>query len=139
MGREPRPGRRACYSTIAAFAWSALLVAGAFTVPIYSGAQSTASGNGPIQSVATSSTLVAVNGQWVLIPIAVPVVITLLVWIALHRKCSRGSSIASFVAWVLVGMLAVFCLVAAFTIGFFIVPVAALLAYATSRTPLGTA
>jgi hypothetical protein len=139
MGGGLRPGRRAFYSTIAAFAWSVLLVVAAFTVPIYSGAESAVSSSGSIQSVATSSTLVAVNGQWVLIPIFVPAVITLLVWIALHRKCSRGSNLASFVAWALVGLLAVFCLVAAFTIGVFIVPVAALLAYATFRTPLATA
>jgi hypothetical protein len=122
-----------------ALAWSVALVVGALVVPVYGGGQSVASGSGPIRSVAVSSTLVAVNGPWVLIPIAIPVVVTLLVWIALHRKCSRGSSTASFLAWVMVGLLSVFCLVEAFTIGFFIVPVAALLAYATSRTPLGTA
>ncbi len=108
-------------------------------MPVYSDAQSTASGSGPIRSIAASSTLVAVNGQWVLIPVAVPAAITLLVLIALRRKCSRGSTTASFIAWVLVGLLAVFCLVGAFTIGLFIVPVAGLLAYAASRTPLGTA
>jgi hypothetical protein len=80
-----------------------------------------------------------VNGFAAVIPVAAPAVVTALVWLALHWKRSRGSSTGGVLAWVLVCLLWSFCLLGAFTIGLLVVPVAALLAYATLRTPLGSA
>jgi hypothetical protein len=127
------------YSTAAAFGWSVALIAGAFTVPVRGGGEGFASGHGSVRIIATGSTLVSVNGFAAVIPVAVPAVVSALVWLALHWKRSRGSGTAGVLAWVLVGLLWAFCLVGAFTIGLLVVPVAALLAYATLRTPLGSA
>jgi len=140
MGRvQSRSGRRTFFCTIAALAWSAGLVVAAFTVPVYGGGQSAGSPNGLSRSLSAGATLVAVNGLWVLVPVAAPAAVTVLVWIALRYKRSRGSGTANLAAWVMVGSLSLFCLVGASTIGLAIVPVGALLAYATARTPLGTA
>ena len=99
-------------------------------------ASSTVSG---VRRVAISTSLVGVNGLWVLIPVAVPAVLTGLAWIALHRKCSRASKQAGAVAWAIVVLLCAFCVVGAFSIGVAIAPVAALLGYAASRTPIAAA
>jgi hypothetical protein len=108
-------------------------------VPVYSGESASATSGGiSIARDAMSSSLVAVNGIRILIPVAIPAVLTVLVWIALHRKCSRSSQAAGVVAWVIVGLLSAFCVVGALSIGLFIVPVAALLACAASLTPAGT-
>jgi hypothetical protein len=135
-----RYGRRSFNATVVAFGWSLALVVATFLVPVYSGvgesASSTFSG---VRRVAISPSLVGVNGLWVLIPVAVPVVLTVLVWIALHRKCSRGSKQAGVIAWSMVVLLCAFCVVGAFSIGVAIAPVATLLGYAAFRTPIGAA
>ena len=117
--RHPLPFRL----TGAAFVWSLLLMAGAFWVPVYSG-----SGFG------TTSTLVAVNGLWVLAPVCVPAVLTAFTWVALHRKCSRDSRAAGFAASAVIAVLAAFNLVAMFSIGVFILPVTLLLVCAARLT-----
>jgi hypothetical protein len=135
-----RYGRRAFNATVVAFGWSLALVVTAFLVPVYSGVgQSASSTFSGVRRIAISSSLVGVNGLSVLIPVAAPAVLTVLVWIALHRKCSRGSKQAGAVAWAMVVLLCAFCVVGAFSIGVAIVPVAALLGYAVSRTPIGAA
>ena len=89
MEQEPSgDGRRAFWFTVGAFAWGAALVIAAALVPVYG--SSTASPPFGTPHASASSTLVQVNGLRVLIPIAVPAVIAALVWVALHRKCSRG-------------------------------------------------
>ena len=73
-----------------------------------------------------SFTLVAVNGLGVLVPVGIPLVISVLVRCALHRKCSRGGPFAGYLAWMLVVVLALGCVVAGASIGLLIVPVAVL-------------
>lgn len=128
-------GRRAFWLTIAALAWSAALVGGAFVLPLYG--SSGASSTGAYWS--GSLTLVDVNGLGVLVPVGIPVMISALVWFALHRKCSRGGPIAGYLAWTLVVVLALGCVVAAASIGVLILPVALLLGSAAAITPLGPA
>ena len=79
--------------------------------------------------------MVAVNGLGVLGPVGIPLLISAVVWFALHRKCSRGGPIAGYVAWTLVAVLALGCLVAAASIGLLIVPVVLLLGRAAALTP----
>jgi hypothetical protein len=86
-----------------------------------------------------SLTLVAGNGLGVLVPVGIPLLVSALVWFALHRKCSRGGSLAAYVAWMLVAVLAFGCLVVAASIGLLMVPVALLLARAAAITPSGLA
>ncbi|HET7048670.1 MAG TPA: hypothetical protein VFI54_10425 [Solirubrobacteraceae bacterium] len=113
-------GRRAFVLTVLAFVWSIGLLAAALFAPEYG-----------------STTLVEENGSGVLLPVAVPAVISAAVWLALWRKCTRGGSVSGVVAWTFVSLLAVFCLLALASIGMFVIPVAVLLAWAVSVTPPG--
>ena len=79
--------------------------------------------------------MVAVNGLGVLVPVGIPLLISAFVWFALHRKCSRGGPIAEYLAWTLVTVLALGCLVAAASIGLLVVPVVLLLGRAAAITP----
>ena len=130
-----RQGRYAFWLTSVAVVWSAALVGGAFTVPVYSSSGTSSTG----AHVSGSLTLVAVNGLGVLVPIGIPLLISALVWFALHRKCSRGGRFAGYLAWMLVAVLALGCVVAAASIGLLIVPVALLLGRAAAITPSGPA
>ena len=112
------PGRQAVVSTICAFAWSIGLLLAALFAPEYG-----------------SATLVQENGSGVLLVVAVPAAVSVAVWFALWRKCSHGARVWGYVAWFCVGVLALFCLLALFSIGLFVVPVALLLARATVLTP----
>jgi hypothetical protein len=125
-----RHGLLAFWLTVAAFGWSLALVVGAFVVPVYSGSgASTISG-----SFSTNVTLVAQNGLAVLLPVAVPAGLTLFVWIALHRKCSRNSRVAGVAASAAIAVLAAFNTLALFSIGIFIMPVTLLLVWAACLT-----
>jgi hypothetical protein len=121
--------------TVLAVGWGAALLVAAIVFPAYS--SSTASAPSGISAPSASATLVQVNGLGVLLPVGLPALIAAVVWFALHRKCSRGSRASGYVAWTLVWLLIAFCLVAIASIGMFVVPVAALLAGATSLTPSG--
>jgi len=135
MGR----GRWAFALTLAGFAWGVALVAGAFVVPVYSGLSVSAGSSGEQVTHSYSSTLVEENGFGVLIPVAIPLVLAALVWFALHRRCSRGSRWGGPIAWSLVAVLGLFSLVAVWTIGVFVLPVAVLLGIAASLTPVASA
>jgi hypothetical protein len=100
-----------------ALAWGVALIAAALLVPVYG-----------------SATLVAENGADVLIPVGIPAVVSAAVWVALHVKCSRGGRAPDLVAWLLIGLLGAFCLVAILSIGVFVLPVAALLAIGAAMT-----
>lgn len=117
---QPARGHRAFVLTASAFVWSIGLLAAALLAPAYG-----------------SATLVDENGSWVLVVVAVPAVISTLVWLALWRKCTRGASVSGVMAWTCVSLLAVFCLIALASIGMFVIPVAVLLAWAAAVTPSG--
>jgi hypothetical protein len=137
-----RLGRWAFGLTVAAFLWAVALIAAAFLAPAYSGSESSSVSdpNGTTTSGPrhTTSTLVEENGLEVLVPIAVPALITVLVWFALHHKCSRGSRASDRIAWAAVAVLAALCMLASLSVGPFMLPVALLLAAATALTPAGT-
>jgi hypothetical protein len=113
-------GRRAFVLTLLAFAWSTGLLVAALYAPEYG-----------------STTLVQENGSGVLIPVGIPAVISAAVWLALWCRCTRGGAVSGVVAWTCVSLLGLFCLIALASIGLFVMPVAVLLAGATSLTPLG--
>jgi hypothetical protein len=131
--RTTRQGYHAFWLTATALIWSAALVGAAFLLPVYGSSEVSSTGTHSSRSL----TLVAVNGLGVLIPAGIPLVISAVVWVALHRKCSRGGSIAGYLAWALVAVLALGCLIAVASIGLFVVPVALLLARAAAITPRG--
>lgn len=78
-----------------------------------------------------------VNGLRVLIPVALPAVVTALVWLALHRRCARGGRAGSNLAWALISVLVVGCVVAIASVGVLVAPAVALLAGAAYLTPSG--
>jgi len=127
-------GRQAFWLTVAALVWSAALVGAAVWFPAYSSSSASSAGT----HLSGSLTLVEVNGLWALVPMGVPLIVVVLAWAALHRKCSRGSRVAGYVASALVAVLVAGCLVALASVGLFIVPVAALLAGAVVITPSGS-
>jgi hypothetical protein len=114
------PGRQAFVLTVLAFVWSAGLFAAALFAPAYG-----------------STTLVQENGSGVLLVVAFPAVISAAVWLALWRRCTRGGAVSGVVAWTCVSLLGLFCLIALASIGLFVIPVAVLLACATSLTTPG--
>jgi hypothetical protein len=130
-----RRGQLAFGLTALAFVWAVALIAGAFVVPLYSGEEGGTSLGRSFGPVNTSSTLIAQNGLWVLVPVAVPAVMSLLVWIALRRKCMTNSRAASVAASAGTGVLAVFNTIAMFSIGVFVLPVTVLLIWAVAITP----
>ena len=125
--------RRSLRLAAAALAWSLALIPAAFYAPAYHGERSSSTG----AIIHTSATLVHVNGDWVLIVVAVPALLSAVVWIALaHRERSR---VASLVASATVVVLGAFNMLAILSIGIFIVPATAALAWAVWRNPAATA
>lgn len=135
--RQARRGKWAFGLTATAFAWAVALVIAAMSLPVYSGSRSDGGTGGITTTTTTTTTLVGENGLGVLGVVVLPAVLTVLVWLALHRRCSRGSASSGWAAWGLVGLLWVFCLLAALSVGVFALPVALLLACAAALTPRG--
>jgi fatty acid desaturase len=130
-GRRQREDRRNRMSTIlilVAAVWSLGLVIAAVALPVYNG-ESITNANGV---TFVSETLVAQNGAWVLIPVAVPLVVCGVVALALRRKRALGSAHGGRVAWAAIGLLGVFTLLSIPSIGLVIIPVVILLARAVT-------
>jgi hypothetical protein len=119
-------GRWAFGLTVTAFAWGVVLIVAALVAPAYS----VDAGPGGQQ---TTTTLVDENGMWVLGVVAIPAVIAAIVSAVLHRRCTTGRRAGA--AWVLVAVLGVFSVLSLPTIGIFVLPVVALLAFAAKLTP----
>jgi hypothetical protein len=129
-------GRRAFRLTAAAFLWSVGLAVAALVAPVYSGTDTTSGTGIPTVTTHSSSTLVGENGLGILLVLAVPTIVTVLVWLALHDKCSHARRTSGYVAWGLIGLLSAFCLLGVLSIGIFVLPVALLLASAARLTPV---
>lgn len=116
---------------LAALLWSAALVAGALTIPVYDseayvGSASVAAGSGQVlhqtgSVTHTSATLVQVNGSHALAVAAFPLLVTVLVALAIGRP--RSGRMAAAFAWVCIGMLGILTLLSMLTIGTFLLPV----------------
>ena len=115
-----RSGLAARILLILALAYSTALIAAGFLVPMYSGSSSSSDG----VTEETSDTLVGVNGVNVLIVLAIPLLITIAVGIALRWGTSARRM---GLAWTLTGGFAAFTLLAMMSIGVFLLPVVAAL------------
>jgi hypothetical protein len=120
-GQSSGSGRRAILLTTLAFLWSIGLVIAALVVPFYG-----------------SATLVDENGRGVLLWVGAPAAVTLVAWLALWHRCSRGGRGSGYLAWACVYGLIALSLVGILSIGLFIAPAAVLLAFAVSGTPAGS-
>lgn len=129
MARDDPRQRRGLRLAAAALAWSLALIPVAFLAPVYSGERS----NSTAPSIHTSATLVDVNGAWVLVPVAVPALLALVVWVALSRR--EHSRAARLIAIATVVVLGAFNLLAMLSIGIFIVPATVLAAWAVWGSP----
>jgi hypothetical protein len=106
-----------------AFIWSLGLILAALVLPAYDVSQAS-----PAGPTLYTVTMVRENGGWVLIPVAVPAALCAVVGLALRR--GRRT-----IAWAATGVLAAFALLLIASIGLFVIPVAALLAWAIAATP----
>jgi hypothetical protein len=111
----------------AAGIWALVLLVGAFVVPVYGTARYITSGTsadispGPVR---LTLTVVDVNGLAGAVEMALPLLVTLVLGIALYRGVDRFSLV---VAWSATGLLASFNLLALFGIGLLMTPATAAL------------
>lgn len=129
--RSSRPGWWAFGLTTGAVLWGLCLIIAAFVVPAYSGSESDSAG----RVLSTSATLIQVNGLGALAPVSIPFAVAAVVWLVLRHRCSHGSRAG--IAWALTGLLLAYAVVAAASIGLFILPIVVLLAIAVRLTPNG--
>src|SRR5690349_8087846 len=99
--------------------WSVGLLVGALTLPVYERVTVTASG-----SIESSATLVEENGGVVLAIVAIPLVVTAGVALALRSRYRNHRKGPGVVATVLTGLVLVLCVLGMLTIGVFVLPVA---------------
>jgi len=126
-----RRRRLALRLTTAAWVWSVGLLLAALLLPAYDD-QTVSNANGLTLRTAT---FVQVNGNWVLIPIALPAVVSLVVAVAIRQKQLTGPRWADFLGWLMVALLAVLTVVSILTIGALMIPVVVLLALALRLAP----
>jgi hypothetical protein len=88
-------------------------------VPFYSGFL--VSGSGPPQS--TSANLLEVNGNWIVVLLVIPVILTV-IGLLLILRAGRGYSGAKSVVWICPALLMVFCALSIFSIGLYYLPAA---------------
>ena len=88
--------------------WSVGLLVAAVTVPVYN----------------TGETLTEVNGAGALGAVAITLVVTAAVALAIWRRRWAGRLGAGPSAWTLCVLLLLFCLISGFSIGLFVLPVA---------------
>ena len=124
--------------TSSAVGAGALLLAGAFLAPVYSGQELTSDGTNTTV-VSTSGTLIGENGTDVIPFVAMPLVLAVIAWVALRRECTTGSRAGRRVAKASVWLLGALSLLGAMTIGVFVAPIAVLLGLGIAATPHGPA
>jgi hypothetical protein len=117
---------RAKISLIVAGLYSVCIIVAGFLLPTYSSLSVTSTG----EVKHNSATLVAENGIGSVFVLAVPLIFTLAVAVALRLHAKRR---AMATAWTFSGVLALFNLVAMMSIGLYIIPVTICLLYACSR------
>lgn len=119
--------RLAVRLSCAAIVWSLGLVLAALLLPTYGG-QTVSDSNG---LTLTSATAVEVNGARAVIIVAVPLVTSLVVALALYRRRQGGWRHSGRVAWAAIAVLTVAALLGIASVGAFMLPAAILLGLAT--------
>ena len=110
-------GRGTAIALVVANAFSLLLLAGTFLVPVYE-TTSTSSDGGT--TTTGSATLVDENGAGVVLVLTLPLLVSLLVSLLLLRAPRR---VGLPLAWTLTGLFAALNLLAILTVGIFVLPV----------------
>ena len=128
--KPSRRGRAPFFLATGGVACALAVLPVALLAPVYSGESGS-----PGRTVATTSTLVDVNGLWVIWLLCIPVFLALTAWTGLHFRCARGSGWGTRVAWSSVVLLCAFALIGSASVGFFLIPTALLLVVAAAHTP----
>jgi hypothetical protein len=127
-----RRWRLAIRLTAGALAWAVGVVLAALLLPAFNG-QTVTSDRGGV--TLTTATFVHVNGGWVLIPVAAPVVVTVLVGGALRARRTNGPTWVGPAAWAAIALVFVLALVTIASIGTIMLPVVVLLVLAMRLVP----
>lgn len=127
---DSRRGRWAFGLASVGVLWTAALIPGAFLFPAYSGDSGSSTG----AATHTTETLVGANGTWVVAPVALLLVLSLVAWIGLHLSCARGSSRGRTIGGVAAGLLLT-ATVFTFSLGLLALPAALLIVVAAVLTP----
>jgi hypothetical protein len=118
--------------TVVALVWSLGLVLAALLVPAYDANSSSSEG-----LTLTTRTLVQVHGARALILVAIPVIVSIAVGVALYAKHRAGPRWSARVAWIAIGLLTAETLLGILTVGAFMAPVVILLAVSVRLVPGG--
>jgi hypothetical protein len=116
--------------TVAAFVWSLGLLPAALLVPVETRTESGANGLS-----LTRATLVGADGVKVLIPVALPALLTFLIGLTMRRRYRTGRDWSTPAAWVMVAVLAVLVVVSNLSLGAFIIPTVLLVGVALALLP----
>ncbi len=116
--------------TVAAFVWSLGLLPAALLVPVQNQTESSANGLS-----LTRATLVGADGVKVLIPVALPAVLTALIALTMRRRYRTGRDWSTPAAWAMVGLLGLLVVVSNVSLGAFIVPTVVLVGVALALLP----
>lgn len=114
--------------------WTAALIPGAFFFPAYGGESGSSSGF----TTHTTDTLVGVDGTWVVAPLALFLLLSLVAWAGLHASCAWGSRRGRKAGTIAAGLLAA-AAVLTFSLGFLALPAAVLISVAAGLTPAAQA
>jgi hypothetical protein len=125
-----RRWRLAVRLTAAALAWSLGVVLAALLVPAYD-----ASSSSPQGLTLTRATLVQRHGARALILVAIPMIVSIVVAVAIYGRHRGGPRWNAPVAWVAIGLLAAESVLGITTLGAFIAPVVILLALSFRLAP----
>lgn len=104
-----------------------------FAVWAYVGVAGTECTGGATGETCRSTPLVQGIGRELLAVLA-PAIASLVVWVLLHRYCTRGEPLARGTAVALAALFAIFCLLAAASLGLLLLPIALLLVFAVAAT-----
>jgi multisubunit Na+/H+ antiporter MnhB subunit len=115
----------------AAMVWSLGLLLAALLVPTYDVESSSPDAGVTLTQV----TLIQGNGAWALVLVAVPVIASVLVAVAMVFRRREDPRWASPAAWSAIGVLALVALLGITSVGAFMLPVAALLALSVRLAP----
>jgi hypothetical protein len=122
--------RLAVRLTAAALAWSLGVVLAALLVPAYDASSSSSQG-----LTLTRQTLTQRHGAGALILVAIPLIVSIVVAVAMYSKHRGAPAWNAPLAWVAVGLLGAETLLGILTIGGFIAPVVILLALSFRLAP----
>jgi hypothetical protein len=119
--------------------WAAFLFVGTFVLPWSSTTSGritdSVGGSGTMVETTRSMTLFAESGWAAVGAVSVPLLLALVVWFALRRRCTHGASWTDGVAWTIVGLLFLVSFITGFSVGPILVPLWFLLGAAAAITP----